>query len=112
MNDSGTTPLAPRDLLVLSALADGPLHGYGIIKAVEEESRSGVLLDPGNLYRVLKRMRRYGWVEEPDPDGEDRRRVYRLTVHGRTVLQAELERLARLVRRVRPLLADGPGGWE
>lgn len=99
------TPLAPRDLLVLAALAGGPVHGYGIIRTVEEESESGVLLDPGNLYRVLRRMRRDGWVtEEPD---DTRRRVYRLTGSGRGVLEAELARLERLMARVRPLLADG-----
>lgn len=105
------TPLAPRDLLVLSALAGGPLHGYGIIKAVESESESGTLLDPANLYRVLRRMERDGWVEEaPDAVGEDgdgRRRAYRLTGRGRGLLRAEVERLARLVGRVRPALADG-----
>lgn len=105
----------PRDLLVLSALAAGPMHGYGIIKTVEEESESGVLLDPGNLYRVLKRMRRDGWVEEaPEAAGEsdggaDRRRMYRLTGPGRTALRAEVERLGRVLGRVEPLLADGRG---
>lgn len=106
-------PLAPRDLLVLSAFAGGPLHGYGIIKAVEAQSESGTLLDPGNLYRVLRRMRRDGWVEDaPDPesgrDDADRRRVYRLTPRGRRVLRAEVERLEGLLSRVRPLLADAP----
>lgn len=104
-------PLQPRDLLILSALARGALHGYGIIKRVEEDS--GPLLDPGNLYRVLRRMRRDGWVEEiaddqvDAGDGDDRRRVYRLTPRGRAVLREEVERLEGLLARVRPAL---PGG--
>ncbi len=105
-------PLAPRDLLVLSALAGGPLHGYGIIKAVEEES--GPLLDPGNLYRVLRRMRRDGWVEDaPDAEAggeaEPHRRRYVLTVRGRAVLRAEVERLEGLLSRVGPALAGRRG---
>lgn len=96
-------PLAPRDLLVLVVLADGPLHGYGIVKAVEERSESGVLLDPANLYRVLRRMREQGWVDEHD-DGSDRRRTHRITPRGRAVLRAEVERLERLVRHARPAL--------
>ena len=56
-------PLAPRDLLVLAVLADGPQHGYGIIKAVEERSSHDVLLDPANLYRVLRRMQVDGWID-------------------------------------------------
>lgn len=106
--------LAPRDLLVLSALAGGPLHGYAIIKAVEEES--GPLLDPGNLYRVLRRMRRSGWVEDApdakaggDGSGDGHRRAYRLTPRGRAVLLAEVERLDGLLSQVRPVLADGRG---
>lgn len=99
-------PLAPRDLLVLSVLASGPAHGYAIIKAVEERSESGVLLDPANLYRVLKRMRSLGWLED-DPDAEGRRRTHRTTRLGREVLRAEMERLERLLGRTRPALADG-----
>ena len=106
------TPLAPRDLLVLSALAVGPLHGYGIIRAVEAETESARLLDPANLYRLLRRMRANGWVEEAPElagDADDtRRRAYRLTTRGRDVLLSEVERLEELLARVRPVLAGGP----
>lgn len=98
-------PLAPRDLLILAVLAEGPSHGYGLIKAVEERSSSGVLLDPANLYRVLRRMRELGWIEEAE--GDARRRVYRIAVPGRAVVSAELTRLERLLEQARPALADG-----
>lgn len=108
------SPLAPRDLLVLSALARGPLHGYGVIKAVEAESGAERLLDPANLYRLLRRMHSDGWVEEASRRGDDasdgRRREYRLTTRGRDVLLFEVERLEQLLSRVRPALA-GPGRW-
>ncbi len=100
-------PLAPRDLLVLTVLVNTPLHGYGIVKAVEERSRSGVLLDPANLYRMLRRMRDLGWVEECEVDGSDRRRTHRITSRGELVLHAEIARLERLLGYVRPDL--GPG---
>ena len=94
-------PLAPRDLLILSALADGPLHGYGIVRAVEE--RSEVLLDPANLYRSLRRMRRDGWIaESEDGAGDERRRAFALTAAGDRVLRAEVARLAALLEQVRP----------
>ncbi len=64
MSSDHPLPLAPRDLLILAVLAEGPAHGYGIIKAVESRSQSGVLLDPANLYRALRRMRREGWIRE------------------------------------------------
>jgi DNA-binding PadR family transcriptional regulator len=99
-------PLAPRDLLVLAVLAEGPLHGYGLIKAVEARSPAGVLLDPANLYRVLRRMRALGWIEEAD-DGEERRRTQRITREGRAVLGAEVARLERLLEFARPAVAGG-----
>jgi len=106
MDVTAHLPLAPRDLLILAVLAEGPLHGYGIIKAVEARSSSGVLLDPANLYRVLRRMRALGWIEEAD-DGEERRRTHRITHRGRTVLAAEVGRLEDLLAQARPAMEGG-----
>ena len=98
--------LAPRDLLVLAVLADGPQHGYGLIKAVEERSSSDVLLDPANLYRSLRRMHAEGWIDEArQADGEERRRTYRITARGRRILSDEVARLDNLLRGIRPRLA-------
>lgn len=99
-------PLAPRDLLILAVLAEGPLHGYGVIKAVEARSRCGVLLDPANLYRVLRRMGTLGWIR-PTAQGGSRRRTYEVTSEGRSVLTAELTRLESLLEHARPALAGG-----
>ena len=100
------TALAPRDLLILAVLADGPSHGYGIIKAVEDRSGNDVLLDPANLYRCLRRMRSDGWIAEVDARADDdRRRTYRITKEGRAVLRHEVERLQSLLRGLRPSLA-------
>jgi DNA-binding PadR family transcriptional regulator len=100
------TALAPRDLLILAVLADGPSHGYGIIKAVEDKSEHDVLLDPANLYRCLRRMSADGWIDEIEArTGDDRRRTYRITARGRTVLRNEVQRLESLLRGLRPSLA-------
>lgn len=100
-------PLAPRDLLILLALADEDRHGYGIVKRVEEESDGSVLLDPANLYRALKRLLRDGLVSEreADPEGgrDDRRRVYAVTALGRQVVAREAERLDRVTEAARRL---------
>lgn len=103
-------PLNPRDLLVLTALLNGPLHGYGIIKTVEERSDAGVVLDPANLYRVLRRMRSVGLIDEVDStesSADDRRKTYALTEAGRAVVAAELRRLERLLGDALPALAEG-----
>jgi DNA-binding PadR family transcriptional regulator len=100
-------PLAPRDLLILAVLAEGPLQGYGLIKAVESRSRAGVLLDPANLYRVLRRMRGLGWIRETEGAHDGRRRTYAVTPDGGEVLRAELGRLERLLDQARPAVAGG-----
>lgn len=111
MDPSAHLPLAPRDLLILAVLAEGPNHGYGLIKAVEARSQAGVLLDPANLYRVLRRMRQEGWIAEVDADGGDaRRRTYGITADGRRLLAAEIGRLEQLLGQARPALADGGEG--
>lgn len=83
------------------------MHGYGIIKTVEARSASGVLLDPANLYRVLRRMKQLDWIRHTDASEESRRRTYEITRHGKAVLAAELARLDRVLEHARLALANG-----
>ena len=73
--------------LILSSLADGAKHGYALTKDIE--AFAGVRLAPGTLYEALARLDAQGLIEAVDSD--DRRRPYRLTVAGATVLRAHLE---------------------
>lgn len=107
MDISRHLPLAPRDLLILAVIAEGPIHGYGLIKSVEERSNAGVLLDPANLYRVLRRMKAQGWIQEAEDGPTERRRTYEITPHGQVLLAAELARLEQLLDQARPALAAG-----
>ena len=49
---------------VLTALAGGPRHGYGIVREVEELSQGRVQLKIGSLYGVLDRLAAEGLIEE------------------------------------------------
>ena len=49
---------------VLTALADGPRHGYGIVREVTELSQGRVKLKIGSLYGVLDRLATEGPVRE------------------------------------------------
>lgn len=94
-------PLKPVDLQLLIPLAEEERHGYALVQAIEEGTNGLVRLDPGNLYRVIKRLLSSGLVAEADQrapaTGEERRRYYRITPLGRRVLVAELKRLHALV---------------
>jgi PadR family transcriptional regulator PadR len=108
-------PVPPRDYLILFALVDGPRHGHGILKAVESGS-AGVLLDPANLYRSLRKLDRDGFVEATDRAAQVSRpirRRYRLTKLGRAVLTAEARRLTALAAAARARkLVSAPQGIE
>ena len=95
-------PLKPLDLQLLLSLAEQERHGYGLVQDVAERTDGLVTLEPGNLYRVIKRLLADGLVAETDrrtvPELDDeRRRYYRITPLGGRVLAAEIARLRALV---------------
>ncbi len=102
-------PLKPADFHILLALSQGPLHGYGVMKAVTRESAGEVRLELGSLYRLLARLLDLGLIAAEESDG--RRRDYALTSFGKRVLEAEARRLAGLVKLapVRRLLREAKG---
>src|SRR5512134_2580109 len=77
-------------LVILVSLSDGPKHGYGIM--VDVEAGTGQPLGPGTLYAALARLEERGLIEALPP--VDRRRPYRLTGLGSTVLAEQLRDLA------------------
>ncbi|WP_020390501.1 PadR family transcriptional regulator [Kribbella catacumbae] len=87
--------LTESQYFLLAALLDGPLHGYGIIKATEQATDGRLRLAVGTLYGALERLERAGLVEadhEEIVDGRARR-YYRLTDDGGAMLQREALRL-------------------
>jgi DNA-binding PadR family transcriptional regulator len=99
-------PLRPVEFQVLLSLAQGERHGYGIMQEAQALGDGASVLEPGTLYRALRRMLRAGLVVEsarrPDAERPDeRRRYYRLTDLGRRVAGAEAARLQRLVAAAR-----------
>ena len=97
-------PLSPAIFHILLALVDEDRHGYGIMQEVKMRTEGRVKLGPGTLYGAIKRLLAKGVIQEtgerPDPElNDERRRYYRLTEFGQRVLQAEAERMARLVKQ-------------
>lgn len=93
-------PLKPLDVELLLALAEQDLHGYGLVQAIAEHTGGLIQLDPGNLYRVVKRLLAEGLIAESDPvaaEPGERRKYYRITTLGGRVLAKELDRLRQLV---------------
>ena len=107
-------PLQEPTFLILTALAGGPLHGYGVIQEVTRLSDGRVVLRPGTLYGALDRLTDQGHVvadREEVVDGR-LRRYYRLTDEGATVLEAEAHRLADNAAEARRRLRDRPAAAQ
>lgn len=110
-------PLTPAVFSILLSLAEGEKagspsmgpgqwggkHGYLIMKDARAPGGGGIQMGPGTLYGSLERMMRDGLVEESGVSDDERRRYYRLTGLGHTVLAAELERLDAAVTSARSL---------
>jgi DNA-binding PadR family transcriptional regulator len=102
-NVSALLPLKPVELELLLALVPEERHGYGLVQQIADQTDGLIRLEPGNLYRVIKRLVAAGLVQESSrratAEGDERRRYYRLTVHGARVADAELHRLRTLLTR-------------
>ncbi|MFE9369143.1 PadR family transcriptional regulator [Streptomyces sp. NPDC006711] len=87
-------------LLLLTALADEPRHGYAIAREVEVISGGRVKMRTGTLYGALERLLQQGLIEVHSEEVVDSRlrRTYTLTSPGRTALAAEAKRIAATAR--------------
>ena len=99
-------PLKSNWLHILLSLAGAEQHGYGIMRDVEERSGGELVLQTGALYRTLRRMLGDGLIQECDAPSrteisDGRRRYYRPTRFGVAVLNAEVDRMSKLVRAAR-----------
>lgn len=68
---------------MLSVLADGPLHGYGVVSELRRRSDGELEMAEGTLYPALHRLEDAGLLASRwDETAPRRRRVYRLTAGG------------------------------
>lgn len=92
--------MSEQVFLVLTALAEEPLHGYAIVRAVEGLSEGRMRLRVGTLYGVLDRLVAEGLAERDREEVHQGRlrRYYRLTDAGVRELSGEVARLSANVR--------------
>ncbi|GMA60323.1 PadR family transcriptional regulator [Alicyclobacillus fastidiosus] len=78
--------------LILSSLANGPKHGYAMMEDIR--AFSGTQLEPGTLYGAITRLEKQGWIEALPTN--ERRRPYRITGEGVTVLREQVATLEQV----------------
>jgi PadR family transcriptional regulator PadR len=86
------------DLLVLKALAGGPMHGLGVSRRIGLITRGAFDVKPGSLFPALNRLEENGWVAGSWGRSENNRRArfYTLTKAGQRQLAAEAREWARI----------------
>lgn len=101
------------DLLILHTVAAGPLHGYGIGKAIRGTSQGVLDVEEGALYPALHRLDRRGLVASEWGRTETGRRAkfYRLTEDGAAELERESRRWSAHSDAVQDVLSS-PGTRE
>lgn len=95
---------------ILSALAAGRRHGYGIMQDVSQLSEGQTTLKVPTLYATLERLERDGFIQAAGEEVIDgrARRYFSLTDSGSMTLQQEAARLQARARIATERLAAHP----
>src|SRR5215469_7714424 len=98
LTDTGELIQGTLEMLILKALARGPMHGYGVAEWIEQTSQQVLRLEEGALYPALHRLELRGLLSAKwgASDNNRRAKFYQLTAEGRKRLESESSRWARL----------------
>jgi len=83
-------PLTESTCYIMLTLVE-PLHGYAVMKKVEEMSKGTVKVGPGTLYGAFTLLEKEELIVKVKE--EDRRKSYVLTPKGKNVLMNQIKRL-------------------
>jgi PadR family transcriptional regulator PadR len=97
------------DLLILKALALGPMHGYGVSLRIAQLSGDGLQVQQGSLYPALHRLENQAWIQSEWGISENNRKAkyYSLTPAGQAQLEVETENWSRLAELIGLVLRAG-----
>jgi PadR family transcriptional regulator PadR len=87
------------ELLILSALDDGQLHGYDIAREISRKSDGLLTFHVASLYPLLYKLEDRKWIQGRwvEKGAQRRRRYYKLTAEGRRTLASQRGRWSAFV---------------
>lgn len=83
--------------MILELLRDRPMHGYEVMRALEETSGGAYTASPGSVYPTLQSLEDDGYVSSEESDG---RKVYTITEEGRAFLDTNQDRVEQILHRI------------
>ncbi len=100
------------EMLVLKVLSGSRMHGYAIVRRLQQVSEDVLTVEEGSLYPALHRMEQRGWVQSSWGKSEANRRAkfYRITPKGRTRLAERVTVWGKITDAIERVLAPEPGG--
>src|SRR5262245_19761475 len=94
------------DMLILQVVALEPMHGYGIVRRLQQMSRDALQIRQGSLYPALYRLEGKGWLQSnwKTTAGGREAKIYSLTTTGRRQLKDERASWQRLIDAISLIL--------
>lgn len=94
------------ELMILQSLRRQPMHGYALVRHIQQVSGDLLQVEEGSLYPALQRMLREGWLRAQTGVSAKGRptRIYRLTPAGLRHLEAEVASVERMVAGIARVL--------
>ena len=86
--------------MILELLRERPMHGYEVMRALEETSHGAYTASPGSVYPALQSLEDDGLVRSEEKDG---RKVYTITDEGLEFLASNRDRVDEILDRIRDL---------
>jgi PadR family transcriptional regulator PadR len=95
------------EIMILQSLRLKPMHGYALVKHIQQVSENLLQIEEGSLYPALQRMLREGWVDAKEGISAKGRptRIYRLTNAGRRHLEQEVASVEKMFAGISLVLA-------
>ncbi len=95
------------EMMILQSLRLAPMHGYALVKHIQQVSDDLLQIEEGSLYPALQRMLREGWLEAETGISAKGRptRIYRLTSAGLRHLEQELSSFEQMTTGISRVLA-------
>ncbi|MCK5155770.1 MAG: PadR family transcriptional regulator [Spirochaetales bacterium] len=96
MNPEKFSPLTEASFYILISLIT-PLHGYGVMKKVDDLSSGRVKLASGTLYGALSNLHSSGLITNKEGTDNRKKKLYEITQSGVSLAEHEIKRLQEMV---------------
>lgn len=102
-----TSTLSEQSYFILLSLADEPLHGYGIIKKIDELSEHRLKVAAGTLYGAIEKLKKDKLIFQIIEEDESRRKIYSLSESGLDMLEKDFKYLQQRYLVSKSILEKG-----